>query len=111
MDAITLRNLLQGQAWTCQWRCPYLGEVNQVHKTDLALDIMDIDDLPRYLVCHGCHMHLGELILIRLVVHPTRPTHVRQQKRFTVHFWPDDPCVISGSVDLPFDGLSLNDAS
>ena len=104
-------DFLWSQTWTCQWRCPYRGEVNRVRKQDLPLDIESPAELPQHLICHGCHMSLGEVLLIYVMVHPTCPVRIPQRKRFTLHFWPDEPYVIGGSTERPLDGSSLTEAS
>ena len=80
---------LRGPAWTCQWRCPFLGEMNRVRQQDLPPGIESLADLPRHLICHGCQMDLGTIPRIHFVVHQTCPTAIRQTKKFTIHLWPD----------------------
>jgi hypothetical protein len=82
--------LLRAPAWTCQWRCPYTGEVNRTRKQDLPLGLASPEDLPRQLICHGCQMDLGEIPFIRFVLHPTRPAAIRQTKKLTIHLWPEE---------------------
>jgi hypothetical protein len=88
---MTIDDILKGPTWTCQWRCPFMGEVNQTRKQDLPPGIESPKDLPRHLICHGCQMDLGDIPLIQLVVHQTCPVAMRQTKKFTIHVWPDEP--------------------
>jgi hypothetical protein len=92
---MTIDDLMKAPAWTCQWTCPYLGEVNRTRQQELPPGLASPDDLPRHLICHGCQMDLGEIPLIHFVIHPTRPAAIRQTKKFTIHVWPDDPAVAS----------------
>ena len=87
---MTIDEILRGLMWVCQWRCPFLGEVNRTRKQDLPQGIESFDDLPQYLICHGCKMDLRELPLIQIVVHQTCPAAILQRKKFTIHFWPDE---------------------
>ena len=86
---MTLEDLLSSPSWMCQWRCPFMGEVNRTRKQDLPPGIESPDDLPQHLICHGCKMDLGSMPLIRFVVHQGCPTAIPQKKKFTVHLWPD----------------------
>jgi hypothetical protein len=100
-------DLLRAPAWTCQWTCPYMGEVNRARKQDLPLGLESPEDLPRHLICHGCKMDLSEIPLIQFVIHPTRPAAIRQTKKFTIHMWPDDPFVaVSDACLYPQPSLS-----
>jgi len=95
---MTIDDLLKAPAWTCQWTCPYLGEVNQVRKQELPLGLEAPEDLPRHLICHGCQMALREIPFIQFVVHTTRPAALRPTKKFTIHVWPDDSSVASSAA-------------
>jgi hypothetical protein len=86
---MTIDDILRGFTWTCQWRCPFLGEVNRTRKQDLPPGIEAPDDLPQHLICHGCKMDLGDMPIIRFVVHHTCPAAIPQTKKFTIHIWPD----------------------
>ena len=88
---MTIDDLLRAPAWTCQWRCPFLGEVNTAGKQDLPAGIASPADLLRHLVCRGCQMDLGDIPLIHFVVHPTRPARIPQKKQFAIHCWPETP--------------------
>jgi hypothetical protein len=100
-------DLLRAPAWTCQWTCPYMGEVNRARKQDLPLGLESPEDLPRHLICHSCKMDLSEIPLIQFVIHPTRPAAIRQTKKFTIHMWPDDPFVaVSDACLYPQPSLS-----
>jgi hypothetical protein len=87
---MTIDELLNSPTWTCQWRCPFLGEVNRTHQQDLPPGVESLNDLPQHLICHGCQMDLGDIPLIQFVVHQTRPATIRQTKKFTVHIWPEE---------------------
>jgi hypothetical protein len=91
---MTIDEILRSPTWTCQWRCPFMGEVNRVRKQELPQGIESPHDLPGYLICHGCQMDLGDIPLIQLVVHQTCPAAIRQTKRFTIHVWPEEPSVV-----------------
>jgi hypothetical protein len=88
---MTIDELLKSPTWTCQWRCPFMGELNRTRKQDLPSGIESPNDLLRHLICHGCQMDLREIPLIQLVAHPTCPATIRQTKKFTIHFWPGEP--------------------
>jgi hypothetical protein len=88
---MTIHEFLKGPAWVCQWRCPFMGEVNRTRKQDLPPGIESPDDLLPHLICHGCKMDLGSMPLIHIVVHATCPAAIPQKKKFTIHFWPDKP--------------------
>ncbi|MDQ3830927.1 MAG: hypothetical protein M3361_16815 [Candidatus Tectomicrobia bacterium] len=87
---MTIHDLLKGPRWTCQWRCPFLGEMNRTRKQDLPLSIESLDDLLPHLICHSCKMSLKEIPLVRIVVHEMCPAAIRQKKKFTIHFWPEE---------------------
>src|SRR5919106_4043240 len=88
MSLMTIDEILRSPMWVCQWRCPFLGEVNRTRKQDLPPEIESPDDLLPHLICHGCEMNLTEIPLIQLVVHETCPTAIPQKKKFSIHFWP-----------------------
>jgi hypothetical protein len=88
---MTIHDLLKGPSWTCQWRCPFMGEVNRTRKQDLPPGIESLDDLLPHLICHSCKMNLKEIPLIHIVVHETCPAAIPQKKKFSIHFWPDAP--------------------
>jgi hypothetical protein len=90
MEFMTINEILRSPTWVCQWRCPYMGEMNRSRKQDLPLEIESPDDLPQHLICHCCKMDLGSIPLIHLVIHPTCPAAIPQRKKFTIHFWPEE---------------------
>jgi hypothetical protein len=88
---MTIYDILKGSTWTCQWRCPFMGEVNRTRKQDLPLGIESTNDLLPHLICHGCEMSLKEIPLIHIVVHETCPAAIPQKKKFSIHFWREEP--------------------
>ena len=56
---MTIDDMLKNSMWVCQWRCPFMGELNRSRKQDLPQGIDSLDDLSRHLICHGCKMDLG----------------------------------------------------
>jgi hypothetical protein len=92
---MTINDVLKGATWVCQWRCPFMGEVNRTRKQELPQGIESPHDLPPHLICHGCKMGLGEMPLIQFMVHQTCPATIPQRKKFTIHVWPDDKASLS----------------
>ena len=82
---------VRGPSWVCQWRCPFLGEVNRTRKQDLPPGIKSLDNLLPHLICHSCKISLKEISLIHIVVHEMCPAAIPQKKKFTIHFWPEEP--------------------
>jgi hypothetical protein len=88
---MTIDELMGRPSWVCQWRCPFLGEENRMRQQDLPPGIESLDDLLPHLICHGCQMNLKEIPLMQIVVHETCPAAIPQKKKFTIHFWPEEP--------------------
>jgi hypothetical protein len=91
VSLITIDEFLRRPTWVCQWRCPFMGEVNRTRNQDLPPGIKSIDDLLAHLICHSCKMNLKEIPLIHIVVHATCPAAIPQNKKFIIHFWPEEP--------------------
>src|SRR2546430_10475131 len=90
MECMMIDEILRSPRWVCEWRCPYMGEVNRSRKEDIPPGIESPDDLPQHLICQCCKMDLGSIPLIHLVVHQTCPSVIPQRKQFTIHFWPEE---------------------
>jgi hypothetical protein len=88
---VTIEDFLKASPWVCQWRCPYLGEVNQIRQRDLPSGITSLDDLLRHLICQSCGMSLKEIPLMQIITHETHPAAIPQKKKFSIHFWPEAP--------------------
>jgi hypothetical protein len=88
---MTIDEFVRGPTWVCQWRCPYMGEVNRTRQQDLPLGIESLEDLLPHLICHSCKMTLKEIPLIQIVVHETYPATIPQKKKFSIHFWLEEP--------------------
>jgi hypothetical protein len=88
---MTIDEFVRGPTWVCQWRCPYMGEVNRTRQQDLPLGIESLEDLLPHLICHSCKMTLKEIPLIQIVVHETYPAAIPQKKKFSIHFWLEEP--------------------
>ena len=78
---MTIEDSLKGAPWVCQWRCPFLGEVNRTRKQELLQGIESAHELPHHLICHSCQMGLGEVPLIQFMVHPTCPAAIPQRRQ------------------------------
>ena len=87
---MTIDDMLKSSRWVCQWRCPFMGELNRSRKQDLPQGIDSLDDLPQHLICHGCKTALGQIPFIQFMVHQTCPVAIPQKKKFTIHFWPSE---------------------
>jgi hypothetical protein len=79
---MTIKDLLRGPAWMCQWRCPSRGKVNRTRQQDLPPGVESLEDLLPHLICHSCQMTLKEIPLMQIVVHETRPAAIPQKKNF-----------------------------
>ena len=88
---MTLHDLLQGPRWTCQWRCPLMGEVNRTRQPELPPGIEPREDLLPPLICHTCQMTLQEIPLMPIVVHETSSVAIPQKTTCSVHVWPEEP--------------------
>ena len=88
---MTIDAFVRGSTWVCQWRCPFVGEVNRIRKQDLPPGIKSFDDLLPHLSCHSCKINLKEIPLMQIVVHETCPAAIPQKKKFSIHVWPEEP--------------------
>ena len=78
---MAIDEFLRRPTWVCQWRCPFMGEVNRTRNQDLPPGIKSIDDLLAHLICHSCKMHLNEIPLIHIVVYAMCPAAIPQNKK------------------------------